>query len=355
MLAHTIACIWYGVGDKDSEAWVPHFRLRETPIEYQYMTALHWSVTQFTGSMEINPRNTGERLFAVITLLFAFMVATIFVSSLTSSMTQYYIVSSRTTKMVLELRRYLAKNKVSACLAARLQRNAHFAIKEMQQNVQEDEVEVLRYVSEPLRMELHVEIFYPILEAHPFFARCYQEIPSSTRKMCHTSVSLTQFSEGDTLFVCGEDPDPPEMLFVRAGELQYLPGADPHYLEQDLSNDILPGRWLCEAVLWVHWSYVGDLIAKTDGQLLQLHAKRLQDILSSCNDVLKPRKYAQAFKEQASTTPIQRLTDLGSLDQARSVLRTAYGTSRVEHHHSLSLANTHLGGVSGSMSKMFNH
>lgn len=331
MLSHTIACIWYGVGDQDSgQHWVPYFGLHEEPIDYQYMTALHWSVTQFTGSMEINPRNTGERLFAVVTLIFAFMVATIFVSSLTSSMTQYYIVSSRQTKMVLELRRYLTKNKVSASLAARLQRNAHFAIKEMQQNVQEDEVEVMRYVSEPLRQELHVEIYYPILEAHPFFARCYQEIPSLTRKLCHTSVSLIHFSEGDTLFVCGEDPDPPEMLFVRTGRLQYYQGSDPLFVEQDLStNDVLPGQWMCESVLWIQWQYVGDLVAATDGQLMQVHAKRFQELMTQGTEVLRPKRYAQAFKQMLSSTPLLKLTDIGSADQVKGLLRSVHGTSEL--------------------------
>jgi hypothetical protein len=61
---HTIACGWWYVGttapngEDDPWSWVNHFNMRERGLFYQYTTALHWSMTQFTpASMEIVPRN----------------------------------------------------------------------------------------------------------------------------------------------------------------------------------------------------------------------------------------------------------------------------------------------------------
>ena len=49
--------------------------LDHTSVGYIYITALHWSLSQFTGGMdEVRAQNTGERLFAVAAFLQAFVM-----------------------------------------------------------------------------------------------------------------------------------------------------------------------------------------------------------------------------------------------------------------------------------------
>merc|ERR1719330_381526 len=65
LLNHFIACVWCFIGRWTGDGW---YEAAALPTLEVYFIALHWSLTQFHGSMEIHPGNTVERLFALITL-----------------------------------------------------------------------------------------------------------------------------------------------------------------------------------------------------------------------------------------------------------------------------------------------
>merc|ERR1711920_680029 len=96
------------------------------------------------------------------------------------------------------------------------------AISEQQRFMPEDKVELLGLVSEPLHMELHFELFCPILNVHPFFSRYIEECPPVMRKVCHLAMKTVQISSGDVVFNCGEIPLLPRMYFICSGELRYV-------------------------------------------------------------------------------------------------------------------------------------
>lgn len=75
--------------------------------------------------MEVYPVNLNERVYAIVVLLFAFVVSAAFISTFTSSMTRLQMISGSKNEMFAPLRRYLGDNEISRKLTLRIQRNAH--------------------------------------------------------------------------------------------------------------------------------------------------------------------------------------------------------------------------------------
>merc|ERR1719424_530257 len=61
-------------------------RIVDAPWGYQYLVALHWSITQFTpGSMHVQPQNIIERTFAISVLVAGMIIFSSIVSSITAA------------------------------------------------------------------------------------------------------------------------------------------------------------------------------------------------------------------------------------------------------------------------------
>merc|ERR1711862_892922 len=112
---------------------------------------------------EVTPEGFLENLYAIIVCLACFWSGTVFLSVLTSSMTRLYLERSKYAQQSAVLRRYLREKKISKGLALRLQRNAQHAVAGSYRTMPEDSVELIQYVSEPLRVELHFEMYSQML------------------------------------------------------------------------------------------------------------------------------------------------------------------------------------------------
>merc|ERR1719203_2468897 len=110
---------------------------------------------------------------------------------------------------------------------------------EQQRLINEDQVALLQVVSEPLRMEVHFELFFPMLSAHPFFTRYMEMCPHVMRRICHSACAMQQCSPGDVMFNAGEKPQDPKMYFVSVGNLEY-------HDEIDNEDEVSQGQWLSE-------------------------------------------------------------------------------------------------------------
>jgi hypothetical protein len=292
-IAHMIACLWYGLGKKADDggnSWVQHYEMDKHSLAYKYTTSLHWSLAQFTGGMdEVVACNLNERIFAIVVFVIAFVISAIFVSSLTSSMTRLHIISSRQSQQLVSLRRYLTQNGLPGRLAMRVQRNAQHALMEKQRFMPEEEVELLNIVSEPLRVELHFELYALILQVHPFFRSFIEECPPVMRKICHSATSMCIVSCGDIIFNPGETPLQPKMYICCDGKLRFISiNGSVKFLHQK--------SWVSEAVLWTAWMHRGELRATTDSRLAMIDAKMFQDIASTFDyPDFDPRQYAALF------------------------------------------------------------
>jgi len=310
--SHLIACFWYGLGnmsydDPDTGRWIVRPDFNESSLGYRYTTSLHWAASQFTGGMdEVVPTNVSERIFAICIFALGFIMAAVSVSSITSSMTRLHIIGSQNSQMVSHLRRYLMQNSISSRLSLRLQRNAKHAMTEQSRFMPEDQVELLKLVSEPLRVDLHFEMFSPIFGLHPFFWRYTHECPQVMRKVCHHVTSAVHLSRGDVLFHAGEAPADPRMYIIVIGLMQYMAiSGKVTFLHEE--------EWVAEATLWTRWVHRGVLTAMAECRIFTIDAKKFQDIVGQFeHPQFDPKAYAVTFVECLNSTKPAMLSDLAA-------------------------------------------
>lgn len=305
-IAHLIACVWYGIGrpGKLSRTWINEHVPNSMDLGHRYAVSLHWALSQFTGGMdEIRPANAAERFFAIIIFIFTFILAAIIVSSLTSSMTRLHFIASYQSKQFFQLRRYLIQNSISEELTLRIQRNAQHAILERQHFMEESNVDLLGFVSEPLRIDLHFELYSPVLEVHPFFMRYIQECPQVMRKVCHRAMAMTVVTTGDTIFDIGEIRSDPKMYFLCSGTMQYVSISGT-------VSEVEAIQWIAEASLWTHWMHIGVLTATSECRLVVLDSTKFQDIVDQfSHQGFDPSEYAKKFVMELNATD-EEVTDL---------------------------------------------
>lgn len=292
-LAHLMACSWANVGlISAGESWLAATGYEYQPFEMVYFVALHWSLSQFTGGMdEVTPAmsNLSERVYAVVAWFIAFILAAAFLSSLTSSMTQLYIIASADQHKLSSLRRYLSQMEISNGLAARVQRNAQHALREQLRLVSEQSVELLMCISESLRVELHFEMYGPMLSVHPFFRLYTEDCPQIMRKVCHKCVKVHIVSAGDVIFNTGELPSRPQMYLILSGKCRYV-------ADFGISHSLGQGDWVAEAVLWTKWMHRGNFTVTADGKMCIVDAQHFHEIISTFQHRdYNPKFYALEF------------------------------------------------------------
>jgi len=258
------------------------------------------------------------RIFAVCIYVVVFVLVATLVGGLTSSMTSLNLLTNRHSHQFAILRRFLLDKGITHGLATRIHHNARYALAQQERIIDEEHVDLLLRVSEPLRMELHFEMYIPVLSQHPFFS-CYSfECPLTMHKMCHHATSMLQLSCGDIIFSVGEIPANPKVIFTVSGILTYM-----HF---SFGNTELPrGHWAAEANLWTAWMHVGTLRASVYGQICTLDSKQFQEIASQFDSVrFSPRQYAKCFVELLNVT--EALSDLSPEDaECQKLLASSCG------------------------------
>jgi len=319
MINHVIACAWYGLGslvdpDEREDSWVAkHIVLKgRMDLSYRYVTALHWSFTQFTpASMEVTPENEMERCFTVLVILFAMVTFSSFVSTITNAMTQLRNLNRERNDQMSILRRYFSENRVSGNLMGRVWGCLQKAMGRSKRRVHESDVVILQLLPWTLKTELQEEVYAPILTAHPFFMQYSTAFRMQMRKVYQNALEEVSLGIGHQLFNSGEIST--KMYFVLSGILSYKEeGGRLCGL-----SFVEGGQWLCEPVLWIIWKHTGQLIATTHCELVALHAQKTQEVLaqhqSETEDMV--RSYVKLFtryfkKHQDSLTDIWADIDL---------------------------------------------
>jgi len=291
--AHLLGSMWYAIGNADNSElnWLVQEGYKERSLGFRYVMSLRWAISQYAGGMdEIVPYSMGENVYAIFVYLGAFWSGAVFLSILTSSMTQWYIMGSQQAQQLTVLRRYLSQNSISKKLALRVQRNAQHAIREQQKTTPEKDVPIILQVSEPLRVEIHFEMYSPPLSIHPFFARYAAECPHIVRKICHSACAQHHISLGDTIFNVGESPPLPKLYILLRGVLAYKQSSeDAVKVERD--------QWISEPCLYVNWTHRGTLSAAQDCGIFTLDAKEFQTIVVHFehHSAINPMSYAMQF------------------------------------------------------------
>lgn len=309
---HVCCCCWFGIGaNTGSDNWVSFLNMDDKEIWYQYWTSFHWSLAQFAaGSVEVIPRNLFERIYAVLALLFAYVTSAWIVSSITSSMTRLEIAAAQESQKMMTLKQYLFDNNISRQVALRVQRNAQHELAKKTKNRDENAVELLAMISEPLRMDMHFELNSKWLCFHPLFRNYCVVSQGLMRKVCHQALSRLDLSKGDILFTDDEPCVQPSMYFVLSGKMSFLHGL------ASTARGVNVGHWACEATLWTDWVHCGDMRAIDDSTtLLVLDAVVFQFVVASSENQWIPCfKYASRFVNHLNSADETKLTDLCDAD-----------------------------------------
>jgi hypothetical protein len=291
-MAHVIACVWFAIGNRsDDDGWVASFGYINAGVGEQYLVSMHWAMMQFTGgSDEITPKDVLERFFAMFIWTFTFVAASVIVSILTSELTQMHIVGGNVARQMATLRKYLKQNFISSNLALRMQRSAQHVLSG---DLKPDLVELLPVVAEPLRVEMHFEMYSESFRKHPFFSDFIIEAPLVMRRIGHYATSTLLLTAGDVICSEGEAPSNPSMYFVMKGNIAY------ENENNSSAVNVIEGQWFAEPSIWTTWIYQGTFTASTDGKLAMLDAKAFQEIVNRFKDAASstfdPKEYAARF------------------------------------------------------------
>mmetsp|Transcript_41426 Transcript_41426/g.107206 ORF Transcript_41426/g.107206 Transcript_41426/m.107206 type:complete len:796 (-) Transcript_41426:238-2625(-) len=338
-LNHVIACGFYALSinlrDIYEKTWVQEALLPGIDANelYLYLTAMHWSLTQFTpASMEIVARNSPERAYTVAVLFFALMVFSSFLSSITGAMTQLRQLSSVFDQNVSLLRRYLQKREISHDLSVRILKYVEHQLTNQYDEIQQKDVRLLEVLSDPLRQELVQENICPILTPHPFFKAFAQTDSGAMNQLCNFAVKQSSLMEGDTVFCEGVTDDHMYVLLQNSRlsyEFQQKRRAtqrgrsfivDTHGHDRSEHDKTPLEDWCCEAALWTKWVHLGSMRALDVSNVLSIKGEIIQKIALSHHLVhAGTAKYAQAWVERLNRQAIEAaaagkpLTDVPSI------------------------------------------
>jgi len=306
---HFVACCWCWIGvesdDGGLDSWlISYDSMETTSITGRYAIAFHWSLTQFVGSVDVNPRNSYERIYTICVLVVGFLVMSVVPPMITTLMTQFQAAATENTAPMRQLMDYLYDNGISRELVMRVQRAAIRALRVERQKMPENKVMLLGIVSPGLQTEVKVEIFSPQLLSHPFFKRLSQAYPEAFQAVCHRAVARFTVPAMEYVFEAKDGADCTAMYMVRSGRFCYT-------CEKAQNVLVNKGDWACEAALWTQWFHRGDMMALEDSVLLKVSAVELQECLNSMHMRRhEPRRYAERFVNQLNDIGFDEVTDI---------------------------------------------
>jgi len=272
---HYSACGWYGIAVyfEFEETWILARAFDMHDDGYMYATCLHWALHQFAlSATEIAPTNWLERVFSIGVVLYGLVLFAGFVSNTTCAMWLLQTSDRQRLKKEKDLRLYMAQGHVSPDLANRI----WSFLRERKQNANrliEQDVGIVRDLSLALQVELHSDIYLPIITSHPlFYHLSLGDIPVAHR-ICHATVTVRVTDAGEEVFA--KEKEATKMFFVCTGVFNYFLHSTDGYHDDQLEK----GRWACEQALWLTWSHRGWLLAHTIGDMVLLDAGLLSEIM----------------------------------------------------------------------------
>lgn len=341
-LNHILACTWFLVGVTNPNGWVHHVgEMADKTFAVQYLACLQWSMAQFTpGASPLEPFTTGERTFSICVLALGLVVATCFVSNITTTVSAVWAIQRNESTQNLLLKKFLKQNNISRSLGSRVTRYIDCVMELRQQKVHFSRVQYLSFLSGPLHVELLSELREPQLCVHKMFPRYKDVSICAFRELCTTALEQTNFARNDMVFRKGVQAK--HMFFINSGALVYR-----HYCNHSreyLKSKLETGQWCCEIALWAPWSHTGDMKAVSDCDITLLSISRFCEVTSSDHDAHRfARNYCRRFMErvhQVASFDTCSITDLRPKVHVPGLDRDLGGPERRTPSGSASLAMT---------------
>jgi len=310
VISHFVGCLWFFLGTQKFtgyDSWVYFYHFEVEAWEYQYLTSVHWSLTQITpGSMHVQPHNVGERSFAILVLVLGMVIFSSIVSSITAATTQLKNINAKYERQRWSIRRFFRERQISVQLTTRVTRYSDTNVKPKMRQVAVTEVELIKHLPKSMYMDVMLELYDQDLEVHPLFLTLSKMSKIVMQKICTNVLEIKNLAEGDVLFHFGESAE--SMYFVVRGDLLYGHGPEAN----GKCTKIRRKQWICEAVLWTPWVHAGSSKALSDSEVIALDNQKFQAVLSQHRaDMWIVRKYGAAFVDH-----LNQLTLLEGIPQS---------------------------------------
>lgn len=300
MVNHFVACVWFSIGEMQAGAsWTKDaFALRNVSWRYRYWTAYHWSITQFTpASMNVNPLNEAERIFAVCIIVVGVVGFSYVVGSISGSLTQLRALAVEEVSQFRQLNTYLKKNKVPRVLALRI-------VSHCQSSLQRDQmtsshITLLTLLTEQLKQELQLSLLKPLFDHQPLLHELHTYSTVTCARICMEAASTYVLARCEHVFITSEVGT--HMMIVSVGRLEYETGPESNNIYQRIADS--DDYWISEPVLWVdNWLHVGNLKTLSNTELLMVHGdKFFQEIKRNPLSLQLSREYAVRYVEWMRT------------------------------------------------------
>lgn len=313
VLNHVIACMWYGVGyitmENDELNWLQNTGLNRTRVidrtmVYQYTTALHWSLTQFTpASMDSFARNVPERMLSIVVVFFALIGFSSIVGSVTNSVAQLQALHGNSRRQFWLLRKYLNEKGIYDPTRTRLFSFLEHEVERRRKDIKQEDVRLLPLLSSPLQNLLAYELHRGPMKGHPFFSILDQYMQPVMFSLCHTLMKFKHFAAEDVCF--SEAEGGKFMWVIIEGSFSYIRATHLYKLSE-------PGTWLAEPVLWTSWWHRGSLETEsTSGQLAFVSPSALVSCFRSHpRPWFYARTYAMKYVRILNSIAVSRLSDI---------------------------------------------
>lgn len=313
---HIIACLWYLVSDSydgrgRQTSWVKHYRMHEHTWKYQYLTALHWSLTQFTpASMHVQPQNSYERGIAIFIIILALLMFSSVVGSITSSMTQLRALRENEWKQFWLLRRYLRQQAVPMILSVRIQRYLEYACGNRKEMVPPSAVNILSLLSDQLKDELECAIIQPNVRVHCLFKYMDNYFAVTLNRLARKAITRKLLARYDSLFYHTDIAL--GMYFTICGDLSYSKPKMSDGRRMSEESRITHEHCLSEPALWSpRWEHLGEVKAQSECDMIAILPQKFADIVTSNPGLLiNVRNYAQHYVEWLSLLDVDALSDV---------------------------------------------
>jgi hypothetical protein len=271
--------------------------------------------------MEVAPQTDTERTFAVVVVVFALIVFSWFLSSMTNAMIQLQQVHEAPTRLNRQLLQFLQERRVSPMLASRVKKFVEF--RSGSPFVRECDVRLLEVMPANLLMDIHEEVYAAVVSVHRLFSDMYTVFPAAVRQLSHEVMLEKVEQPGNIIFSTGDACG--RMLFVEQGKLSYLHGARNAGLLRsntragrsvtsgwrklrsgvaEMASDsgeelIGKARWVSEAALWTTWENCGELTSSGHSLLVAVSAEKFGRVVSLYRQANHScALYARDFVEQ---------------------------------------------------------
>ena len=343
LIQHCMACSWYYVGAANlADGSVARAGALDRSFVYRYTTSLYWMFCCFGfGVTETDPQTDLEILFGIMAAAVALLIFAVLLDTITSNSAKLSKVADEHREHFRQLRRFLAHAGVDASLRLRITLFLERAYAMNQEGRPESEVPVLQLLSKPLKRELQFARYETQLREVGFSKYLLSLRLSGNEPdmlvleyLATRAISQASFPAGEAVFESGAAAR--GGYFVVFGVVLY---------KANMSRSRVPkDRWISEMTYWTPWCHCGDLVTKTESNLLSLLESEFSACIERFWDVYScarayARQYVNSMNEQGTVTDLWQYRSASKSSSGGSVVAKPTAFARLFSNFVSSMAH----------------